>query len=72
MQSTDNMLGGWRKSSYSGYNTNCVEVGVLDSAIGVRDTKSPKSVILNFSATQWDAFLGGVRNGEFDRKPGAR
>ena len=72
MQSTDNMLGGWRKSSYSSYNTNCVEIGILDGAIGIRDTKSPESGILKFASTaQFKTFIGGVRSGEFNRKPSA-
>ena len=69
MQAADNMPGWWRKSSFSGYNTNCVEVGHSDGMIAVRDTKDRLGGALKFSAAQWDAFLGGVR-GEFSREPG--
>lgn len=60
----------WIKSSLSSYNGNCVEVaGLADDAILVRDSKNPRGGILNFTPAEWDAFVGGVRNGEFDRKP---
>jgi hypothetical protein len=59
----------WKKSSLSSYNGNCVEVaGLADDIIRVRDSKNPRGGILNFTQAEWDAFIGGVRNGEFDRK----
>ena len=59
----------WKKSSLSGYNANCVEVaGLTDDAIRVRDSKNPRGAVLNFTPGEWDAFIGGVHNGEFDRK----
>lgn len=64
MQAADNMPGWWRKSSFSGYSGDCVEVGHSDVTIGVRDTKDRQGAILMFTAVQWDAFLGGVRSGE--------
>lgn len=72
MQSADNTSGSWRKSSFSGYNTNCVEIGLSGGAVGVRDTNNRQGGILNFTTAEWDAFIGGVRNGEFDRRPGSR
>jgi hypothetical protein len=60
----------WIKSSLSAYNGNCVEVaGLNDDTIGVRDSKHPRGAVINFTPAEWDAFIGGVRNGEFDRKP---
>jgi hypothetical protein len=60
----------WIKSSLSTYNGNCVEVAGLSSeTIRVRDSKNPRSGVLNFTPAEWDAFLGGVANGEFNRKP---
>ncbi|MGW6928581.1 DUF397 domain-containing protein [Lentzea sp. NPDC054927] len=43
----------WRKSSYSGSDGNCVEVG---RGVGVRDSKSP-SVELPLTAHQWTRLL---------------
>jgi len=33
--------------------------------VGVRDSKNPNA-ILEFAPTEWAAFTGGVRDGEFD------
>jgi hypothetical protein len=58
---------GWRRSSLSWGNGNCVEVGGLSrDLIGIRDSKSPKGAVLGFTVAQWDAFLADVRNGKFD------
>lgn len=34
-------LGPWRKSSYSGNESNCVELAHADTAGAVRDSKNP-------------------------------
>jgi hypothetical protein len=58
----------WIKSSLSFYCSNCVEVASLpDGQIGVRDSKDPAGPVLRFALGEWHAFLGGARNGEFDR-----
>jgi len=57
----------WIKSSLSFSNGNCVEVASLpDGQIGVRDSKNPEGPVLRFTSGEWQAFLGGARNGEFD------
>jgi hypothetical protein len=57
----------WIKSSFSFANGNCVEVaGLPDGNIGIRDSKDREGAILRFTTDEWHAFLGGVRNGEFD------
>lgn len=45
----------------------CVEV-VIDgeSVVQVRDTKDPGGPWLTFTAAEWEAFLDGVRAGQFD------
>jgi len=58
----------WIKSSLSFANGNCVEVASLpDDQVGVRDSKDPAGLVLRFTPGEWRAFVGGVRNGEFDR-----
>jgi hypothetical protein len=59
---------GWRKASLSSAGDNCVEVGLGDDGtIGVRDTKQHGAgPILVFHPGEWEAFIGGVRAGEFD------
>ena len=49
-----------------------VEVRIVDRKIQVRDSKDPQGPVLNFSVVEWTAFLGGVRDGEFDLSPAQR
>lgn len=56
----------WRKSLASLANGNCAEVACLSGeVIGVRDSKYPSGPVLRFTPVAWDAFLRGVRKGEF-------
>lgn len=60
----------WRKSSFSGINGNatCVEVAFLpDGGVATRDTKDRTVAPHRYTAAEWDAFVAGVRAGEFDR-----
>jgi hypothetical protein len=57
----------WKKSTKSGTNGgNCVEVRQVDATVQVRDSKDPSGPVLRFTREEWDAFLGGAKNGEFD------
>ncbi len=57
----------WRKSTRSGpYTDNCVEVAFVDGAIAVRDSKNPTGPVLVFTSGEWDAFVDGAKDGEFD------
>lgn len=57
----------WRKSSASGpHCDNCVEVAFVDNAIAVRDSKNPDGTALIFTQAEWDAFVDGAKDGEFD------
>jgi hypothetical protein len=53
----------FRKSSYSGQNGSCVEVGSGDQVL-VRDTtqaKDPSRTVISFTADAWSEFLGKIK-----------
>ncbi len=54
------IAGTWRKSSHSGGDNNCVEVGTTGAGVAVRDTKDLPSGALRFSASAWQAFTEGI------------
>lgn len=57
----------WSKSTRSGAHCdNRVEVAFVGEAIAVRDSKDPHGTTLIFTAAEWDAFVGGAKDGEFD------
>ena len=57
----------WRKSSRSGAAGHCVEVAFLENATVVRDSKDPQGPLLAFTGPEWDAFVGGAKDGDFDK-----
>ena len=56
----------WRKSRKSNTNGACVEVRKVNEEIQVRNSRKPELHFASFTEAEWDAFLDGVRNGEFD------
>jgi len=63
--------GAWRKSTFSGGATNCVEVADhLAAAVAVRDSKNPEGSALTFTPAAWDAFTGALKNGEYATRLG--
>ena len=54
----------WHKSSYSSQDGNCVEVATnLPSTVAVRDSKDPEGPGLLIPATEWSAFVRGLKTG---------
>jgi predicted RNA-binding protein with TRAM domain len=57
----------WVKSSYSGSEANCVEVGCGEpGVVAVRDSKDPGGPVLRFEPAGWVVFTSGVKAGMFD------
>jgi hypothetical protein len=55
----------WVKSSLSISNGQCVQVaGYGNGDVGVKNSRGGPA--LRFTSQEWQAFVHGVRNGEFD------
>lgn len=55
------------KSSYSGSGENCVEVAQASNGkVLVRHSKDLTGRHLTFTQSEWEAFLRGVKDNEFD------
>ncbi len=60
----------WRKSRHSNPSGNCVEAALLPAGgVAVRNSRYPDGPALIFTQAEWDAFLLGARDGEFDGRP---
>jgi ABC-type amino acid transport substrate-binding protein len=58
----------WRKATKSNPSGNCLEVAQLaDGGIAVRDSKQQgRGPVLQYTPQEWEAFVDGVKKGEFD------
>ncbi|MEW9518830.1 DUF397 domain-containing protein [Streptomyces tubercidicus] len=57
---------GWFKSSFSPSQGTCVEVRFDGGVAHVRNTRNRTGPMVAFDRAEWEAFLLGVWNGEFD------
>jgi hypothetical protein len=44
---------------------SCVEVAFVGDEIAVRNSTEPDGRVVTFTRNEWQAFLGGVADGEF-------
>lgn len=51
---------GWRKSSYSTTQTDCVEVTPIPGGTGIRDSKNIHGGELHVTGTAWRSFVAGT------------
>jgi hypothetical protein len=57
----------WQKSARSSAQGNCVELARLSGAeVAIRNSRHPEGPALVFTDAELDAFLGGVKDGDFD------
>ena len=57
----------FRKSSRSGQTGNCVEVATnLSGIVAVRHSRRPGAEVIVYTTAEWEAFIGGAKDGEFD------
>jgi Domain of unknown function (DUF397) len=63
----------WIRSSFSGpTGGNCVEVAFLaDGQVAVRNSRHADGPALLFTSAEWNAFLRGTCDGEFDQPTAA-
>lgn len=43
-----------------------IEIAFVDDLIGMRNSADPDGPILVFTESEWDAFVAGTKDGEFD------
>ena len=57
----------WQKSSRSNPSGNCVECAPLaDGGVAVRNSRDPEGPTLIYTPAEIEAFILGVRDGDFD------
>lgn len=58
----------WRKAKGDDADgvDGAVEVAFVDDLIGLRNSAEPDGPVLVFTKDEWDAFVGGAQDGEFD------
>ena len=43
-----------------------IQIAFVDNLIGMRDGHDPDGPVLVFDEAEWDAFVAGAKDGEFD------
>ena len=54
----------WRRSTRCDTNS-CVEVATADEGEFIRNSRESEGSALTFTRAEWDAFVAGVKDGEF-------
>ena len=65
MGNNDDSQRRWRKSALCS-TSGCVEVAEERGQYLLRDSKDPEGPVLTFTRAEWDAFVAGVRSGDFE------
>ncbi|MGH3505235.1 MAG: DUF397 domain-containing protein [Nocardioidaceae bacterium] len=58
----------WRRSADSEEPSEGghIEIAFVDDMIAMRDSSQPDGSVLIFTPAEWDAFVEGAKDGEFD------
>ncbi|MEU7764924.1 DUF397 domain-containing protein [Nocardia sp. NPDC049190] len=65
--SVNEIIGTWRKSSFSNPSGNCVEVAeAANGQVAVRNSRNPEGGVIFYTRPEIDAFVRGAKAGEFD------
>ncbi|MEV0716993.1 DUF397 domain-containing protein [Asanoa sp. NPDC050611] len=56
----------WQRVGDAPAELGAVEVAFVDDLIGLRNSAEPQGPVLVFTQAEWDAFVAGARDGEFD------
>jgi hypothetical protein len=57
----------WRTSSFSQSGGECVEAAFLpDGSVALRHSRDPGGSVLVYTPREWDAFVKGAKDCEFD------
>ncbi|MFF2143107.1 DUF397 domain-containing protein [Kitasatospora sp. NPDC058190] len=55
----------WQRSSFSGTNTNCLEIASEGEFVYIRESDNPDLVVTT-TRTKLNAWILGAKDGEFD------
>jgi hypothetical protein len=56
----------WTKARASSFQGQCVQLASAAAGVAMRDSKDPDGPILLYSRAEFQAFIDGARNGDFD------
>ncbi len=56
----------WRRAARQPAGGGQIEVAFVDDLIGMRSSADPGGPVLVFTRAEWDAFVAGAQDGEFD------
>lgn len=56
----------WQRSNRGDPDAGQLEIAFVDGYIAMRNSADPDGTVLVFTPAEWDAFVRGAKDGEFD------